>query len=94
MNKALSVVLLSMAVLQAAVAAEVERVEPVMQLAALELQCLDGLRMGQASAAPHAAMQPQAARVQEYLEFHAQAAEHGRVLLPWSVISAIEEPSH
>ena len=85
MKKALGMVLVSMAVLQGAVAAEADRAEPVMQLAALDVECLDGVRMGQAHAAPPAAMQLQEARLQEYLEFHAQAADDGRMLLPWSV---------
>jgi hypothetical protein len=94
MKNALGMVLFSMAVLHGAgaVAAQADRVEPVMQMAALDLECLDGVRMGQARAAPPAAMQQ--ARLQEYLEFHAQVADDGRVLLPWSVPAATDAVPH
>jgi len=96
MKKALGMLLVSMAVLQGtgALAAQADRVEPVMQVAALDLECLDAVRMGQARAAPPAAMQPQQARLQEYLEFHAQVADDGRVLLPWSVPAATDGLPH
>jgi len=94
MKKALGLVLVSMAVLQGPVAAEADRVEPVMQLAALDLECLDGVRMGQERAIPPAALQPKEARLQEYLEFHAQVADDGRVLLPWSVPAATDGLPH
>jgi len=94
MKKALGVVLVSMALLEGAAAADADRGEPVMQLAALDVECLDGVRMGQARATSPTVMQPHEARVHEYLEFHAQVADDGRVLLPWSVPAAIEGPPH
>ena len=54
-------------------------------LAAVDLDCLTAVDPGQGGEPVTAASRAQEVRLREYLDFHAQALDDGRLLLPWSL---------
>lgn len=83
-----SVLMASVALAATAGAAQEEsagiRADPV-HVAVADLDCIDQVSLGNGRERAGMSAMGQDARLQEYLELHAQAADDGRVLLPWSV---------